>query len=65
MFPGLRYTHDMHRGTLLALLRQLDLRNVTMVVQDWGGLTGGCTFKVIQPSEPLEAAEPVQLAEHS
>jgi pimeloyl-ACP methyl ester carboxylesterase len=34
------YTFDRHRNTLLALIRRLDLRNITLVVQDWGGLLG-------------------------
>ena len=34
------YTFDFHRGSLLALVERLQLRNVTLVVQDWGGLLG-------------------------
>jgi haloalkane dehalogenase len=34
------YTFDFHRGSLLALVRALDLKDVTLVVQDWGGLLG-------------------------
>ncbi len=34
------YTFDFHRNSLLALVRALDLKNVTLVVQDWGGLLG-------------------------
>ncbi len=34
------YTFDRHRDTLLALIRRLDLRTITLVVQDWGGLLG-------------------------
>lgn len=34
------YTFDMHREMLLDLLERLDLRRVTLVVQDWGGLLG-------------------------
>ena len=34
------YTWDFHRGSLLALVERLDLRDVTLVVQDWGGLLG-------------------------
>ncbi len=34
------YTAEFHRGALLAFIRRLDLRNVTLVVQDWGGLIG-------------------------
>jgi haloalkane dehalogenase len=34
------YTFDFHRNTLLALVRALDLTDVTLVVQDWGGLLG-------------------------
>jgi haloalkane dehalogenase/tRNA(adenine34) deaminase len=34
------YTFDFHRRTLIALIEALDLRNVALVVQDWGGLLG-------------------------
>lgn len=34
------YTFDFHRGSLLGLVEALDLRNVVLVVQDWGGLIG-------------------------
>ena len=34
------YTFNFHRNTLLRLIERLDLRNVTLVVQDWGGLIG-------------------------
>ena len=34
------YTFDFHRGSLIALIRALDLKDVTLVVQDWGGLLG-------------------------
>ncbi len=34
------YTFDFHRNSLLALVGALDLQNVTLVVQDWGGLLG-------------------------
>lgn len=34
------YTHDMHCMTLRLLLDHLRLRNITLVCQDWGGLTG-------------------------
>lgn len=34
------YTFDMHLGTLLGFLEALDLREITLVVQDWGGLLG-------------------------
>lgn len=34
------YTFGFHRDSLLALIRALDLQNVTLVVQDWGGLLG-------------------------
>ncbi len=35
-----RYTYDFHRGMLLNLIERLDLRNIVLVVQDWGGLLG-------------------------
>ena len=34
------YTFDFHRNSLLALIRQRDLRNLTLVCQDWGGILG-------------------------
>lgn len=34
------YTYDLHRQTLVRFIEALDLRDVTLVVQDWGGLTG-------------------------
>lgn len=34
------YTFDFHRGHLLALAERLELGNLTLVVQDWGGLLG-------------------------
>ncbi|MDX1375053.1 MAG: haloalkane dehalogenase [Burkholderiales bacterium] len=34
------YTFDFHRACLLELVERLDLKNVTLVVQDWGGILG-------------------------
>ncbi len=34
------YTFDFHRGMLMRFIEALDLRRVTLVVQDWGGLLG-------------------------
>jgi pimeloyl-ACP methyl ester carboxylesterase len=34
------YTFDFHRDALLAFIERLDLRNITLVCQDWGGLLG-------------------------
>jgi pimeloyl-ACP methyl ester carboxylesterase len=34
------YTFGFHRGALLALLARLDLRRITLVCQDWGGILG-------------------------
>jgi len=34
------YTFDFHRRFLLELIERLDLRRITLVVQDWGGLLG-------------------------
>lgn len=34
------YSFDFHRNHLLRLVERLDLRNITLVVQDWGGLLG-------------------------
>ncbi|NRA28922.1 MAG: alpha/beta fold hydrolase [Parvularculaceae bacterium] len=34
------YTFDFHRKYMLALIERLDLRNITLVCQDWGGVLG-------------------------
>jgi pimeloyl-ACP methyl ester carboxylesterase len=34
------YSIDFHRGSLMALIERLDLRNIALVCQDWGGLLG-------------------------
>jgi pimeloyl-ACP methyl ester carboxylesterase len=34
------YTFNFHRNTLLRFVERLDLQNITLVVQDWGGLLG-------------------------
>ena len=34
------YTFDFHRTFLLAFVERLDLKGITLVVQDWGGLLG-------------------------
>jgi haloalkane dehalogenase len=34
------YRFDFHRNMMLSLIRNLDLRNITLVVQDWGGIIG-------------------------
>ncbi len=34
------YTWDFQRGSLTAFIERLDLTNITLVVQDWGGLLG-------------------------
>jgi haloalkane dehalogenase/tRNA(adenine34) deaminase len=34
------YTFDFHRDALIDLIMGLDLRNIGLVVQDWGGLIG-------------------------
>ncbi|MFZ0014169.1 MAG: haloalkane dehalogenase [Acidimicrobiia bacterium] len=34
------YTWDFHRGSLLALVEHLGLEEMTLVVQDWGGILG-------------------------
>ena len=34
------YTFEFHRNALLDLITALDLRNIVLVVQDWGGLIG-------------------------
>ncbi len=34
------YTFDFHRNMMLAFIEKLGLRNITLVVQDWGGILG-------------------------
>jgi haloalkane dehalogenase len=34
------HSFELHRETLLALIERLDLRNILLVCQDWGGLLG-------------------------
>jgi haloalkane dehalogenase len=34
------YTFDFHRNTLIAFIEALDLHDICLVVQDWGGLLG-------------------------
>lgn len=38
------YTFDFHRKTLLEFLKKLDLENITLVCQDWGGILGFSLF---------------------
>ena len=42
------HSFSWHRQTLLELVERLDLRNVVLVVQDWGGLLG-LTLPHVQP----------------
>jgi pimeloyl-ACP methyl ester carboxylesterase len=34
------YTFEFHRSSLMALIEALDLRRITLICQDWGGLLG-------------------------
>ena len=34
------YTFDFHRNSLIAFINRLDLKGITLVCQDWGGLLG-------------------------
>ena len=34
------YTFNFHRNSLIALIERLDLKHITLVCQDWGGLIG-------------------------
>ncbi len=34
------YSYDFHRAAMMALIERLDLRDITLVCQDWGGLIG-------------------------
>ena len=42
------YTFDFHRNMLLAFVERLDIQNVHLVCQDWGGLLG-LTLPMAQP----------------
>ena len=42
------YSFDRHRESMLHFVEQMDLRNVMLVVQDWGGLLG-LTLPLQQP----------------
>ena len=43
------YDFDFHRNAILHLIESLDLTNITLVVQDWGGLIG-LTLPITDPS---------------
>jgi haloalkane dehalogenase len=43
-----RYTFDFHRNMLLQFVEHLDLKNIRLVCQDWGGLLG-LTMPMQQP----------------
>ena len=34
------YTFDFHRNSLIRFIEHLDLKNITLVCQDWGGILG-------------------------
>lgn len=34
------YTFDFHRASVISLIEELDLKRITLVCQDWGGLIG-------------------------
>ncbi|REL35736.1 haloalkane dehalogenase [Thalassotalea euphylliae] len=34
------YTFEFHRNSLMRLIERLDLKNITLVCQDWGGILG-------------------------
>ena len=34
------YTFDFHRSALVSFIKQLELENITLVCQDWGGILG-------------------------
>ena len=43
------YNFDFHRNAILHLIESLNLTNITLVVQDWGGLIG-LTLPITDPS---------------
>lgn len=42
------YSHHLHTSTLISLVEKLDLKNITMVVQDWGGTTGLTSVEALE-----------------
>lgn len=42
------YTFHFHRNMAISFLRRLDLKNINLVVQDWGGLLG-LTLPIVAP----------------
>ena len=44
-----RYTFNFHRNTILSFIKHLDLHNITLVCQDWGGIIG-LTLPVDMPN---------------
>lgn len=48
------YTYHFHREALLAFVEKLDLENVCLVVQDWGGLLG-LTLPLVSPERYTRA----------
>ena len=43
------FTFNFHRGTILSFIEKLDLNNITLVCQDWGGIIG-LTLPVDMPN---------------
>lgn len=43
------YDFDFHRNSIIHLIKSLDLTNITLVVQDWGGVIG-LTLPIADPS---------------
>jgi pimeloyl-ACP methyl ester carboxylesterase len=43
------YSFHFHRNMLMALINELDLKNITLVCQDWGGILGLTIPPVMQP----------------
>ena len=43
------YTFSFHRKMILSFIRKLDLKNITLVVQDWGGIIG-LTLPIQEPA---------------
>ena len=42
------FTHELHLRTVREIFEALDLQNVTLVVQDWGGITGLGALELIE-----------------
>jgi pimeloyl-ACP methyl ester carboxylesterase len=51
----LDYSFDLHRKLLVEFIERMDLKNITLVCQDWGGLLG-LTLPLEMPERDQETS---------